>query len=189
MDCLSQSPVAAQWLERVRASHLSLSSLSLVVAALTGYHLWLRTSEDADQYIASPVLPPDLRWLDKQTYEVFTALCDTVVPAYSVRECTPERVRAALAVLHPDLCSSEALHFLRNLDHYANYLCAGAVQHGVHRLCAQALQRASTKRELRTLFFVLKLLSTSVGTLLLTGYPAPFQVKKYVPFLEIVFIP
>jgi hypothetical protein len=157
---------------------VSLISTSAAAAAslLVGYHVYLRNSDHQSKYLKLQKLPDEIHWLDQQTFEVFTALCDTIVPSYTVQECNTDRIVQAFDQIHPRLKTFDTSISVSAMEKMKTYICAGAVEHSTHKHCALALERTTTKSEKRQLYLVLKLLSTSIGSFLLTGYPVPFQV-------------
>ncbi len=158
-----------------------------VAASLfVAYHIYLRNSDHPSKYIKFPKLPDNIKWLDQQTFEVFTAFCDTIVPSYTIQECNTNRITQAFDLINPRLKEFEETLTIEAVEKLKSYLCAGGTDFGTHKHCAEALERTATKAEKRQLYCVLKLLSTTIGTFILTGYPAPFQVR-YIELLALLY--
>ena len=160
----------------------ALISASMSASVLLAYHIYLRNSDHNSKYLKISKLPEGITWLDQQTFEVFTALCDAIVPSYTVQECNKDRITQAFDQIHPLLKHFDSSISIDAVEKLNTYICAGATEHHTHKHCAHALERTTTKAERRQLYFVLKLLSTSIGSFILTGYPVPFQVLKLLRF-------
>jgi hypothetical protein len=155
-----------------------LSTVYLAATTLLAYHAYLRNYEPSLQYSRKSTIPSHVEWLDQETFDVFCALCDTVVPSCSAQQCNTKTVLAALDMLHPSLKSIDIGIPINDIDKLKSYLCAGALQYGTHKHCVEALHRVTSTAEKKQMFITLKVLSTSLGTMVMTGYPLPFHVSR-----------
>jgi hypothetical protein len=147
-------------------------------AALSGlvvYHLYLKTCSPSSKYMKTVKKPDSVLWIDECQYNVFSAICDTLIPALTSSECSSEKLQESLNAIHKEVTKETGMT-LQHLLNNKRYLCAGACDYGTNRHAAETLQLFISNEELAKLSTILKLFNTSVGTFLLTGYPVPFQV-------------
>jgi hypothetical protein len=148
------------------------------IAGLVAYHLYLKTCSPSSKYMKFVKKPDSVQWIDECQYNVFSAICDTLIPAFTASECSSEKLEECLEAIHKDV-SKETGMTLQHLLKNKRYLCAGACDYGTNRHAAETLQLFISNEELAKLSLILKLFNTSAGTFLLTGYPVPYQVRVF----------
>jgi hypothetical protein len=160
----------------------------VVVVVAYFYHWHLQQTQG--QILKSVKKPDEIQWLDDDAYVAFAAICDTILPTLATKDCTEEKLMKAMEEYHPRFYQENKKFIDGVLSKYKKYLVTGAVEYGTPKHAAEALQNFLSADEKNQLFIVLKALSTTPGTLLLTGYFAPFQVLLFlIEFLCFVLDP
>lgn len=170
----TSSAFVERWRNDYKTFLFDLSRATLT--ALTAYHFYLKVCADSTKYSKKVKKPAEIDFLSDVEYEVFTSICDAVLPSLTVNECSREQLQGLLDAFHPELCKGNALINVDYLLERRNYLTAGAVDFGTHKHATEALQELVSKDELRKVSFIMKIMNTSAGNFLITGYPVPFQV-------------
>jgi hypothetical protein len=156
---------------------------SAVVGLLVCYHFYLKESRTAHDRKCKNAQQPSsmsgITWITGGGFAVFAAICDAFIPSISLGECSSENITDVLASIHPELINHPTVLSDQEILKFKAFLCAGALEYGTHKHCLLALDRTTTKSEKMLLSTVLFLLSTSFGSLLITGYPLAFQVCHY----------
>lgn len=153
----------------------SIATLSFFVA----YHVYLRNSDKASKYVKVGKLSEKIDWLDQESFAVLASFCDAFIPSLSLQECNEDAVYTAIQSFHPELAQQQHHFDVKALLQHKSFLCTGALDYGTHKHAVEALQNLATKADKQQLSIILKLLTTSVGSFLLTGYPVPFQVSLF----------
>lgn len=120
-------------------------------------------------------LPPGVTWCDQSSYDVLVAICDTLIPSLSLSECSDEEIIKAFQAMGVEDVPQDSGVSVANIAHARAYLCSGAVECGTPRHVAEAVQKLISPPDQELLYLVLRALSTTLGSLLLTGYPLPFH--------------
>lgn len=149
--------------------------------SFTSAHIFLRTCSEPQKYVkAHKKTRPETisdSWCPDSVYEVFFAIVDTLIPSLTVNECSKESIQALLTSMDENFHKTkDILITFDYLMSHRPYLAAGAIEFGTHKHALEALQNLTTKAELQKLSMILKVMGTSLGNWLVTGYPAPFQV-------------
>jgi hypothetical protein len=153
-------------------------AIFLAVVAATGLKRWQNSylCEITNRSIKYSQLHGDCLWLDQTSFDVLTAICDTIVPSYnSDLDCSRSLLEEELLKISP-IISTKCVLTIDNLMRNKEVLLRGAVESRTHILVADALQTFSHKFDQQQLYILLRLLGTSIGCFLLTGIPVPFQV-------------
>ena len=135
--------------------------------------------------------PEGREWLDETSYSALTALVDTIFPRYSEEEVSEESIQQALSEMlgeKADATASSVSSVLDALLHRGNspewlsrgpalqhHLRRGAVESKIPELIALAVGRYALQNDKTELYLALKAMSTTLGSLALTGYAMPFQ--------------
>jgi hypothetical protein len=130
--------------------------------------------------------PEEIHWLDQDCYATLAAICDTLFPSLSTNECNEKNFRAALRDFHPQFYDQNKAFIDGKLAKNKKYLFTGAVEYGTPKHAAEALQNSLTIAERDQLYYILKALSTTLGSFLLTGHLSPFQVAELF-FFKFIF--
>lgn len=154
-------------------------ALFVGAVALTRVNRWKNSYlyDPNSRSIEFSQLHEDCLWLDQTSFDVLTAICDTLVPSYhSELDCSQLLLQEELTKISPVISNKCALT-IDNLVHNKLVLLRGAVESRTHILVADALQTFSHKFDQQQLYILLRILGTSIGGYFLTGIPVPFQVK------------
>ncbi len=159
-------------------SDLSWKAGQVAVASLVVYHFYLKTCDEGRKYTKPVKKAESLTWLDESSFNVFVAVVDALLPSLSVHDCNPDLVRSVIANIDENLLiDAKSSMTVDEVMKNKAYLLSGALDFGTHNHSANALQNLVSKDEQNKLLAILKLLNTSIGTFLLTGYPVPFHVS------------
>ncbi len=162
------------------------SLIAVGVMSVIGYFYQWKFSQGRNRALKSVKKPESITWLDEDCYLALTAICDTLFPSLSYFQCTEEKIQKALTTNHSLLYERNQSFYDRlspssndngaskEPNPYRKYLYTGALEHGTPKQAAEALQQFITKDEKFQIYLILKLLSTSLGCFLLTGYFIPF---------------
>jgi hypothetical protein len=119
-----------------------------------------------------------IKWCDRDSFEVLSQLCDALIPSFPATSCTTEAIQSAIIAIHPSLAKeSNKTSMIFNVDHLQNhkeYLCRGAIDIRLPKVFAKVIQKLASQDDQWKLYLLLKLLSTSIGTYLLFGWPVAF---------------
>jgi len=119
-----------------------------------------------------------IKWCDRESFEVLSQLCDALIPSLPATSCTSEAILSAIIAIHPSLAKeSNKTSMIFNVDHLQNhkeYLCRGAIDIRLPKVFAKVIQKLASQDDQWKLYLLLKLLSTSIGTYLLFGWPIAF---------------
>jgi hypothetical protein len=159
----------------------STRSLVLDLAAFTGtslvvYSVYLRYCSDSTKYYKSSKRPTEVTWMGDEEYDTFSSICDAVLPSLTANECTRESLQELLNSFHSEITKGNSMITLDYLMANRPYLYAGALENGTNKQFAEALQNLVAKDEQKKLADILKVMNTTLGTFLLTGYPVAFKV-------------
>lgn len=159
-----------------RTNKVSLLAVGASVSAASLLAWWILNRSTLTSNILA--LPKDCDWLDLGSYSVLIAIIDTIVPELSETEAIDDdALLAEITKLCPQLLADSDLAFsVAHLRSKETFLRLGGIRANTHVNFCDSVQRLCTKDEKLQLYLVLKLLSTSIGTLLLTGFPFAFQV-------------
>jgi hypothetical protein len=114
------------------------------------------------------------------SFVVLTAICDSFLPRLNANELDERRILRALGPLCTCDESSDFFQALRNLNSEQKmFLQRGALDMKLHELLSDAIETKLLIEDRRKLLILLRILGTTVGCFILTGYPAPFQVPTY----------
>eukprot|EP01038_Epipyxis_sp_PR26KG_P007747 gene7747-10524_t len=118
--------------------------------------------------------PSEYEWLDQSSFDVVTAIVDTLIPAEPL--ITKEILESIIQIHfnHEEQPIFEIDKILKD-ELVVEYLRSGAVDLNTHINVVQTLTKMVPKGKLQQLYFVLKALSTSFGAFILTGKACPFQ--------------
>ena len=115
-------------------------------------------------------------WLDQGSYDVITSIVDTFLPSIVPHELTLGRLHEAVDAIHPKLRKFGVPIDQSVLEEHRDYLCRGALDMNLHTIVAEALGKLITDTERLQAHLMLRVLSTSLGCYMVTGFPAAFQV-------------
>lgn len=155
--------------------------VSVLAAVTVTFSVWVGAKRRAILSTAktsckTECLPADCEWLSQGSFDVLTAICDAFIPAIKPSELTTEKVHDSIDSIHP-LLRTDAVQFT---DAYIadnkEFLCRGALDLKVHLATTDAIGKLITAEERFQLSLMLKLLSTSAGSFMVTGFPVAFQV-------------
>lgn len=128
-------------------------------------------------------LPADCAWLSQGSFDVLTSICDAFLPSVKPAELTTEKVHDSIDSIHP-LLRTDAVQFTESyIAENKKFLCRGALDMKVHLAATDAIGKLITADERFQLSLMLKLLSTSAGCFMVTGFPVSFQVPFYAHFV------
>eukprot|EP00981_Chlorochromonas_danica_P003536 scaffold659_cov192-Ochromonas_danica.AAC.49 len=113
--------------------------------------------------------------IDQDSYEVLAAVCDTLIPSFTLQQCSEEKILDSFKKLGVETIEDDMAFSLTALRRARAYLCYGALDYGTPQHVAAAIQELVTKPEQEKFYLALKTMSTSLGNLVLTGYPTAFQ--------------
>lgn len=120
-----------------------------------------------------------IKWCDQASFEVLSQLCDALIPSLPTASCTPEAIQSAIIAIHPSLAKESnrksMIFNVNDLQHHKEYLCRGAIDIRLPIVFAKVIQKLASQDDQWKLYLLLKLLSTSIGTYLLFGWPIAFQ--------------
>lgn len=120
------------------------------------------------------VSAPPTPWLDKDAFLVLSAIVDTFVPSYSLSEVSDEKLSDIVRSYDLYDCIPNAPMDVAAIAKHRAFLCAGALDYGTHHHLMKALDKNLSTSEKDKIKGLLAVLGTSIGSLLLTGYPVPF---------------
>mmetsp|Transcript_11168 Transcript_11168/g.18288 ORF Transcript_11168/g.18288 Transcript_11168/m.18288 type:complete len:515 (+) Transcript_11168:80-1624(+) len=174
---------------KLKTQHLALlatgSAVTASLLALYTRSSVLREAKQVQEYAVNQTrileyekLPSHVTWIDDDTFRVVVAICDAFIPGLRAGELSEQAIWEALDAIHPKIRESglfDAGEFLKDKDRQT-YLQRGALDLRVPITACELLQRALTKQEQSKIYVLLKILSTSLGCMLVTGYPVPFPV-------------
>ncbi len=154
-------------------------SVAMVTVVLMTYVFHARHNALSGYQAKSKDLPKDCVWLDQSSFEVFTSILDTIVPSNSLADLRGECAKSAVCSVYGDEppATDSVLSLERLLKNGEDWLRMGAIDINADTLSAMKLQMHGASHSLREVYILLKVLSTSVGSFFLTGYPVPFQVR------------
>jgi choline dehydrogenase-like flavoprotein len=112
-------------------------------------------------------------WLSEEGRAVLVAVVDALVP--SEDDATPERIQKELVAILGEKAASLPVFSCFFSAPNKQHLLRGAVEAGIPALIEAALGQFALKKDRDELGLALKLLSTSVGNLALTGNFKPFH--------------
>ena len=151
-------------------------AISLTVAPFALYQGYLRIKYSNGKKISTKMGEQNnTTWCSNSGFAVFSAIVDAFIPSYTVNECSDEEILKVLKSISPLLPLENLATNVSDISKFRSFLCAGAIQYGTHKHAAEALENVCTKENKQQLSTILSLLSTSVGSLLLTGMLIPFQ--------------
>ena len=128
----------------------------------------------------------ELRWLDIDTFNVLSAICDTLIPASNDKLSANEMdscFRDAFAV-DDTVDLSDLPCFSSNID--GKYFCKGAIEGKTHVHAALAIQMYVSADEKALLYLVLKAMGCSLGSWLVTGCIKPFRLLSLKDRLRVI---
>lgn len=123
-----------------------------------------------------PKKDDEIKWLDQDSFEVITSICDTFIPHINIDDINETSIKQAFnEVDESDLFASGAFSIDDLLQH-KKHLSRGAIESEIHINISKAIQNFVKNEDQFKLYLLLKLLSTSIGTLILSGsYCTPFH--------------
>lgn len=121
------------------------------------------------------VKPKECLWLDEDGFRVFSAMVDTFIPEYSDEELDIEAVKKAIDVICPGLFEKSRMT-VKELRSHRPLLSRGAIQENVDSLAAIALQNNLPIYSAKELAGLFKVMATSVGNGMVTGFFGPFHL-------------
>lgn len=145
------------------------------VAATIGVFRYLswRKKQWTDAAVLSK--PAAATWLNQSQYDVLVAICDTLIPSIDPSAVTSASLNEAFAAMCPEITSSGILGNPCELSKHADFFARGAVAMNIPSLAAEAVQHFIPIEGKQDLALFLTLLSTSVSTMLISGYAVPFS--------------
>jgi hypothetical protein len=104
-------------------------------------------------------------------------ISDTIIPSINAEDITDESVSEAFHGYYQGLGDfmKDDIATLRSTPAGQAFLARGAITTSTHVHAAKTLQAALLPGSQKELFLVFTLLQTSLGCLILTGFPAPFH--------------
>jgi hypothetical protein len=126
--------------------------------------------------IIFPKKDDEIKWLDQDSYEVLTSICDTFIPHINIEDINETSIKQAFKECdESDLFASGAFS-IDNLLQHKQHLSRGAIESDIHINISKAIQNFVKNEDQFKLYLLLKLLSTSLGTFILSGsYFTPFH--------------
>jgi hypothetical protein len=153
--------------------HIALAGATLAIAASVAY-VAINFNQSNRDFSTQTVFPSECKWLDEESFRVFSAIVDTLIPKYEIPDVTLKNVKGAIEVVAKGLLEvsnvSEEL-----IESKRKSLCRGAIEANIDVLACLALERqisVEQKSELRSL---LSAMATSAGNGMVTGYFTPFH--------------
>lgn len=114
-------------------------------------------------------------WISEAAYLQLATIVDSFLPSLSVNEASDEVIMSALKKLGLDDTIDNMPLTVKDLSKHRSYLCAGALDYGTHRHCVETIGKVLSVEERNKVSSILNVLSTSAGSLVLTGYAVPFS--------------
>lgn len=162
------------------SSYLGYILLTLLI--IIGYFYHWHLLQTQNQSLKGIHKPEEITWLDEDAYLTLTTICDSLLPSLTLKECTEEKLTNLLSSMpHPFFYQENKIFIQQILTKQQKYLLTGALEYGTHKQAAETLQIFTSKEEQFQLYLILKILSTTIGTFLLTGYPVPYHVSPILP--------
>jgi len=158
-------------------------AVAAVSTALLSFSLWVLSQRQ--KISASPrvskrfAVTENNAWLDQASYNVVTAICDAFVPSLETSDLTLDKLFAATDAIDPGLRKHCITIDQSTIKEHRDYLLRGALDINLHWVVADAIGKLVTKEERFQVALMLKVLSTSAGCYMVTGYPVAFQVCSY----------
>lgn len=161
------------------SDYLPTASGVFLLSAWASYRAYLRQCEPKRNYLRKISMNKSYDWLNEQEFQTLAAICDTYLPSYSINDLSEEKIKSTLITLNAETLSDDTIFTIEKVAKNRKLLSIGALEVGVHRHLAEAVECLICKSEKKELSLLLKLLGSSAGNFLLTGYPLPFQVHPF----------
>jgi hypothetical protein len=116
-----------------------------------------------------------MSWLDKYTYSSLESVCETFFPKIN-EEIDSDLLQFAMLKLCSRLQRCKSLLPSRLTKAQLRYLECSAVEEGVPELVFEIIRDKLLRDDSRKLRMLLFLMNTSLGNLIVTGFPTPFKV-------------
>jgi hypothetical protein len=176
-------------MDAIKANICTPESIFALSIAAKVYHSWRRKIFIANSKFRTAKKPTDSAWLGSSEYALLVAICDTMIPQLSEDEVTFDNVLIALESISPGITKAVAKAISNEtVVQNRRHLMRGAVESGVHELLAVKFQAFLSKDDKVQLGVLLGVMSTALGNLLVTGYPAPFQVNLHTSSTLMLFL-
>lgn len=137
--------------------------------------------KSSNNYLKKQRLPSStsVKWLDSSSFEVLAAVCDAFIPSLSDSEITSEALVKAMSEIHPKFYNSGLAFSTDMLHQNLEYLSRGMMDLNIHIMSAEVIEKYVSNDDKFQLYLILKIMSTTVGSLLVLAKPVPFQVAIY----------
>uniref|UniRef100_A0A7S3HD47 4Fe-4S ferredoxin-type domain-containing protein n=1 Tax=Spumella elongata TaxID=89044 RepID=A0A7S3HD47_9STRA len=154
-------------------------AVASVSTALLSFSLWVLSQRQ--KISSSPrvakrfAVTENNAWLDQASYNVVTAICDAFFPSLETSDLTLDKLFTATDAIDPGLRKHCIKIDQSTIKEHRDYLLRGALDINLHWVVADAIGKLVTKEERFQVALMLKVLSTSAGCYMVTGYPVAFQ--------------
>jgi hypothetical protein len=135
----------------------------------------LLLSSSAGQRCETVSQPVASKWLNRQAFDTFVAICDTIIPPIDVENLTEKEISKACGGLFPANSVRIGFADMREIKRNGAFFQQGAVANRSYLRMLQILQRDCTPKELGDIAVLLSVLANPVGCLALTGYSTAFH--------------
>jgi hypothetical protein len=165
--------------ETILNSFSATSIAGLIIVALGCLYQWrLHSLAGDDKSLKNVKKPDNIAFCSETNFITLSAICDTFLPSLTTNDCSNDNLKTHLDVIHSCFLPEHKQFFEGLVKKNKKYLLSGAIEYGTPKHVAEAIQQFIPEAERTPLCLILSLLGTSVGTFLLTGYLAPFKVRK-----------
>lgn len=115
-------------------------------------------------------------WLDEGSYAVLCSIVDALIPKLDESDVEPERIQDELVAMLGAKAASLPIFASLFSEESKSHLQRGGLESEIPSLMALAVGQFALKKDRDELLLALKIMSTSLGCFVLTGYFQPFNL-------------